>query len=74
MITSYTRGHQIVFKDNEWFYVDNMQPIKNYERPCKRCGQFSNENGHDACLGNLKDVESACCGHGIHEPILIKKS
>lgn len=35
--------------------------------PCVRCGRSPTPEGHDACLGYLPGVESACCGHGITE-------
>ena len=73
MITSFTRGHQIIYKNNEWLYVDNLQPIKNYERPCKRCEQYPDKNGYDKCLGKLKNIKFACCGHGVQDPFTIKK-
>lgn len=72
MITSFTRGHQIVFRNNEWLYADNLQSVKNYGRPCKKCNEFPNESGHDSCLGNLEDVKYACCGHGVQEPFMKK--
>lgn len=32
--------------------------------PCSRCLKNPDENGHDACLGTLKGLMNACCGHG----------
>jgi hypothetical protein len=32
--------------------------------PCVVCGQLPTTEGHDACLGTLPGVKSACCGHG----------
>lgn len=33
-------------------------------RGCISCGAMPTAAGHDACLGALPDVVSACCGHG----------
>lgn len=73
MITGNTRGHDIYFKDNQWFWTDSNESIT-IERPCKRCGKMPTKEGYDACLGFIKDVTSACCGHGITEKILIFKN
>ncbi len=72
MITSHQRGHVIYFKNSQWFYLDNNEPAQK-ERPCKRCGHMPTIEGYDACLGYIKDAVSACCGHGIEKPILIKE-
>jgi hypothetical protein len=69
MITSYSRGHEIYFKNNKWLYLDNDESAEN-ERPCKRCGRMPTAEGYDACLGHIKGAISACCGHGITDPIL----
>jgi hypothetical protein len=70
MAHSYLRGHKLWFNRGEWKYCDNNQPIDN-ERPCKKCGQKPTKEGHDACLGKLKNVEHACCGHGVSEKYII---
>ena len=64
----YSRGHEIFWdvKHGGWFYSDNREPfIKEKERPCARCGDSPTKEGHDACLGKLPGVKSACCGHGV---------
>ena len=61
---SYQRGHKIVYLNGKWVYADNLESADK-ERPCVRCGKFPTKEGHDACLGKLKGVKSACCGHGI---------
>ncbi len=66
MIISYARGHKIIFYNNAWLYADNRNVFDD-SRPCIRCGDFPDSNGHDACLGHIKGVEFACCGHGIDE-------
>ena len=74
MVTSFKRGHKIYFDfgKHEWLYVDNNTPIIN-ERPCIRCGQMPTKDGHDACIGYINNVKSACCGHGAERQIMIKK-
>jgi len=63
---TYQRGHKIEidFIKSIWVYADNKESIKNV-RPCIRCGKMPTEEGYDACLGYLKDVKHACCGHGV---------
>jgi hypothetical protein len=68
MTKSYSRGHEIYFNGEKWLYLDNNEEY-NDSRPCKRCGKYPTKKGHDACLGNLKNISSACCGHGVTEPI-----
>jgi hypothetical protein len=72
MITAHKRGHQIYFKDGEWFYLDNDESATK-DRPCKRCGKLPTKEGYDSCLGHIEGAVSACCGHGVEEPILIKE-
>lgn len=63
---AYSRGHKIYFdqKDEEWKYADDHTPADD-SRPCKKCGEYPTEEGHDSCLGHLEDVKYACCGHGV---------
>lgn len=69
MVKSYSRGHIIIFIKNEWVYKDNKLPITDI-RACKKCGKFPTQNGHDACIGNIKGARSACCGHGVINPFV----
>lgn len=71
---SWDRGNKIIFsyKTQSWYYIDTMK-IVNHRRACIRCGQRPTKEGHDACLGYIPGVESACCGHGRHTPIMIKE-
>ena len=69
MANGYQSGHKIVF-DGRWLYADTMTSIS-FERPCVRCGRLPTTEGYDACLGHIEGVTSACCGHGVHEPIRI---
>ena len=72
MISSYARGHEIKFIDECWIYADTRKTFDD-SRPCIRCGKPPDKNGHDACMGYLAGVVSACCGHGVSAPILIAK-
>lgn len=31
---------------------------------CSHCGIGRTPEGHDGCIGTLKNVMNACCGHG----------
>lgn len=71
MILSTDRGHETYYKDGNWFYKDTGYKV-DHTRACKRCGQPPTKEGHDACLGHIEGVSSACCGHGVGEKIMIK--
>ena len=60
------RGYDIEYINNEWVYSDTKKStISTFEsRPCGHCGKYNTLEGHDACLGKLKGVMNACCGHG----------
>lgn len=65
MIQSYERGHRIIWLENKqiWIYEDTGKEI-NGKRSCRRCKKLPTKEGYDACLGRLKGVKNACCGHG----------
>ena len=67
---TYSRGHEIVYKNDAWVYVDNGLSLSD-NRPCKKCGLIPLPGGEDACIGYLPGAVSACCGHGVSEPIVI---
>lgn len=69
---SYSRGHEIVYRDGKWVYADTVATLSN-ERPCKQCGRKP-INDMDACLGRLPSVEAACCGHGRPKDAVMVKS
>lgn len=73
MITSYKRGHLIRYNSSEWVYADNGVPVSKEERPCARCGKMPTSEGYDACIGYIDGAVSACCGHGVEKPYVIKK-
>ena len=65
MVTSKWRGHPIWLVDGVWYYTASNNPVS--EDPNRACGHCKLENtpeGHDGCLGELKGVQNACCGHG----------
>jgi len=71
MVTGYSRGNPIKCIDNQWIYEDGT-PLNKEERPCTHCGRMPNADGSDACLGHIKGVSSACCGHGKEKGYIIK--
>jgi len=72
MITTNSRGHQIYYDGVVWRYVDTNE-IDTDSRPCKKCGRMPTKEGYDACIGHIEGASSACCGHGIEEPYIIKE-
>ncbi len=60
---AFSRGWLIEYKKDCWIYLDTKQIISS-NRSCKLCGRQPTVEGHDACLGTLSNVKSACCGHG----------
>lgn len=62
----YLRGHEIELIDGEFFYCDTKAPTAStyQDRPCGHCGKHQTPEGHDGCLGTLKGIMNACCGHG----------
>lgn len=64
MAKSYLRGHEIEFVNGEWVYSDAKTPTAGNERSCGYCKKENTIEGHDGCLGTLKGLMNACCGHG----------
>ena len=50
--------------DNERWLWEDTGELAGGDRPCAECGRHQTPEGHDACLGTLEGVVSACCGHG----------
>ena len=44
-------------------YCDTLMPL-DANRPCKKCDAVIPKGEPDACIGCIKDVTGACCGHG----------
>jgi len=65
--TAHERGWPIEFRSGAWVYRDTGRPITG-TRVCRRCGRPPTPEGHDACLGVVPGVASACCGHGAEPP------
>lgn len=70
--TSHHRGHPTYYDEQTetWRYQDTDEPTS-IERPCKRCGRLPTPEGHDACIGHVNGLSSACCGHGVKEPVFV---
>lgn len=66
-VNAYKRGWPLVYRDGRWVYEDTGEPIDE-ERPCRRCNKMPTEDSHDACLGTIPGLVSACCGHGVQTP------
>lgn len=64
---SHSRGWPIEYRAVGWVYSDT-QRVLSIDRACRRCDRQPTVNGHDACLGRLFGVQSACCGHGVVMP------
>lgn len=71
MITSTERGHKIFMgNDGVWRYSNNKK-IVDGKRSCKKCGKLPTKEGHDACMGKVKNATSVCCGHGVEAPYIV---
>lgn len=69
------RGHCIkLAKNGKWVYSDTEQPVKDFhlDRSCGNCGKPYTEEGYDGCLGKLKGIMNACCGHGDIEETYVQ--
>lgn len=68
------RGHSIELVEGEWIYLDTKELVKNFHtiRTCGNCNAPYTSEGHDMCLGNLRGVMNACCGHGSEEEAYIQ--
>ena len=65
MVKSKLRGHEIEIVKGVYIYSDNGKSvIEDLERPCNKCNKKRTSEGYDACLGTLKGIMNACCGHG----------
>jgi hypothetical protein len=64
---SYLRGNKIEY-NSKWVYSDTKESISK-GRHCVRCGLMPTKEGYDHCLGYIKGLKSACCGHGVTDKI-----
>jgi len=58
------RGHEIIEIEDTFFYKDDMTETAGNPRKCGHCEKADTIEGHDGCIGTLKGVINACCGHG----------
>lgn len=59
------RGYEIKFINNKWIYSDTKEKVSsNINIICGHCVIKNRRDGHDACIGELKNIMNACCGHG----------
>lgn len=66
MYRTHIRGHLVeTYNGKDWYYVDTKELYNHNDKSCVKCGLFAKHNEPDPCLGMLKDVTFACCGHGI---------
>lgn len=75
MSTSKHRGHDIYYDDNTgWRYVEDGSLVSQnwLTKGCKHCGKSDTGKGHDGCLGTLKGVGNACCGHGFSDEAYVQ--
>ena len=76
-VRSYFRGHPTIWKNDRWVYIDTGEKagFDGIVRPCVKCGKIFdgfNVGECDPCLGELLEVDNACCGHGIREESYIR--
>lgn len=68
------RGHNIELVKGEWIYSDTKESVKDFHlvRTCGNCNAPYTSEGHDGCLGTLKGVMNACCGHDSEEEAYVQ--
>lgn len=69
------RGHDIETDiDDLWVFADTGQLVSEDKnnRPCSHCKKNDTQDGHDGCLGTLKGLMNACCGHGVESDAYIQ--
>ena len=59
------KGYDIIYVNDEWVFCDTGEPTVGNKRCCGSCSRDSTKEDHDGCLGTLKGVMNACCGHGV---------
>ena len=69
------RGHKIkINRDGHWIFSDtnNLVSLDKNNRSCGHCYKNDTAEGHDGCLGTLKGLMNACCGHGQDDDAYIQ--
>lgn len=69
---SCSQGYDIEFDIGKsiWIYSDTKEGIS-HTKECRKCGYKPTLEGYDSCVGFLKGVISACCGHGVENPYAV---
>lgn len=65
------RGHLVHWDGAIWRYDDGTPATA--ERPCVECGVLAEPGAPDPCIGMLPGVSSACCGHGVEAPYVVRE-
>lgn len=63
MSKSKINSNEMYYDGKDWRYTDTNKLES--DRPCRCCDKARTKEGHDGCLGELKGLSNACCGHGI---------
>lgn len=74
MVTAYLFGHLVFWHVHaqSWCYYDTGGlVVGSLPRRCPKCREFPTTEGHDPCLGTVRGVVGACCGHGVQEPDIL---
>ena len=60
------RGNDIELINGKYVFSDTKELISETykQKTCGNCGRHYTAEGHDGCLGTLKGIMNACCGHG----------
>lgn len=71
------RGHWLRYDEisENWYLEETDEkyiPEMENTLVCPKCDKKPAENGHDACMMNVPNVEFACCGHGIKNTAYLK--
>jgi hypothetical protein len=72
MVKSKLNGYEVEHNGKEWVFSDNKESTiaTHKDRPCGNCLKFPIKEGtesYDACIGKVKGLMNACCGHGCEK-------
>ena len=84
--TGFIRGHEVFYDGDDWYYKDTKQLASLFQqsqRACWLCEEVPVrctepecddywQGFHDPCIGHVKGVMSACCGHGRKNPYWVE--
>ncbi len=71
MTTAYIFGYKSYWDGEVWRFLDTNEEAEHSTRKCPKCKKPPTKEGYDPCLGKLKGVTAACCGHGVKKKIII---